>query len=233
MSCRRGSQGGILTGLLIVAVGLFLLLTQMGFINFHAAWRLWPAALVLFGVAKMLDANSVAQRVWGVTLMVIGGLLFAHYFAHFRFGMDELWPLFVIGGGLSLLFQTYWPGRSGQQYDSLEPGGSLNSVNVFGGTDRKVRDRNFRGGNMFACFGGFQLDLTQAEIDGDSAVIEATAIFGGGEIRVPQTWNVIVEGTGIFGGYEDSTQHTAVQGQGTKTLVVRGAAIFGGVEVKN
>jgi hypothetical protein len=42
-----------------------------------------------------------------------------------------------------------------------------------------------------------------------------------------------VEGTGIFGGYEDSTLHNPPSGQPLKTLIVRGAAVFGGVEVKN
>lgn len=229
--CRRNRHGGVLTGVIIVAVGVFLLLSQMGILHFYHAWRLWPAALVLFGFAKFFDTPTPAHRVWGTTLIVIGALVLWHYFGNFRYGMDELWPLFIVGGGLSLLLQAYW--RQEGQFDSLPPGGSLNSINVFGGTDRKIRDRNFKGGTIFACFGGFQIDLTQADIDGDQAVIEATAVFGGGEIRVPQSWNVVVEGTGVFGGYEDSSFHNEVAGQQTKTLIVRGAAIFGGVEVKN
>jgi Cell wall-active antibiotics response 4TMS YvqF len=138
----------------------------------------------------------------------------------------------VIGGGRSLLFQAYRPGRSAVPGD-LTNDGNLNSVNIFGGTERNVKDRNFRGGTLFACFGGFQIDLTQAEIEGERAVIDATAVFGGGEIRVPQSWNVMVEGMGIFGGYEDSTRHVPSDGQPKKTLIVRGAAVFGGVEVKN
>ena len=232
-SCgRRGPQGGMITGASIVIIGALLLLSQLGIFHFQAIWRFWPLFLVVVGLSKLFEATAPSQRVWGGMMILIGSLLLAHYFGHFRYGIDQIWPLFVIGGGLSLLFQSYWTRKTGQ-YDSLGPGGSLNSVNVFGGTDRKIRDKNFRGGSAFACFGGFQLDFTQSEMEGDQAVLEATAIFGGGEIRVPTAWNVVVEGSGIFGGYEDSTQHNPVAGQGTKTLIVRGAAIFGGVEVKN
>ena len=50
-------------------------------------------------------------------------------------------------------------------------------------------------------FGGFELDLRQADIEGAEAVIEVNALFGGGEIKVPETWHVVVSGMGIFGGY--------------------------------
>lgn len=231
-SCRRGPQGGVITGIVIVSVGVVLLLAQLGFLNIHLIWRFWPLILVVVGIAKLVEATAVSQRIWGGMLSVIGVLLLAHYFGHFRYGIDQIWPLFIVGAGLSMLFQSYWPKTTAGD-GNLTPGTGLNSVNIFGGTDRNIKDRNFRGGSLFACFGGFQIDLTQAEIEGDSAVIDATAVFGGGEIRVPQSWNVVVEGVGVFGGYEDSTRHVPVDGQPAKTLVVRGAAVFGGVEVKN
>ncbi len=231
-SCRRGPRGGIVTGISIVLVGVVLLLAQVGLINLHLIWRYWPLFLVVIGTTKLFEATAISQRVWGGMLAFIGVLLLAHYLGHFRYGIDQLWPLFVIGGGLSLVFQNYWPGQKGSD-GSISNDGTFRSVNVFGGTDRKVRDQKFRGGNVFACFGGFQLDFTQSEMEGDTAVLEASAVFGGGEIRVPVTWNVVMEGTGIFGGYEDSTQHLTIEGKPAKTLVVRGAAVFGGVEVKN
>jgi hypothetical protein len=82
-------------------------------------------------------------------------------------------------------------------------------------------------------FGGFELDLSQADIAGDQAVIDSTVLFGGGEIRVPRTWTVIVKGIGIFGGYSDETTQETVPGVPSKTLIVKGLAVFGGVGIKN
>jgi hypothetical protein len=67
---------------------------------------------------------------------------------------------------------------------------------------------------------------------GSRAVVDATAIFGGIEIRVPDNWNVIVRGVGIFGGYGDESHHPPAS-EAAPELVVQGVAIFGGVAIKN
>jgi hypothetical protein len=85
-----------------------------------------------------------------------------------------------------------------------------------------------------AVFGGYKVDFNRADIEGDKAVLEANAIFGGGEIRVPEHWHIVQQGVGIFGAYEDKTRHFQPDpSKPTKTLVIRGVAIFGGIEVKN
>jgi len=125
-------------------------------------------------------------------------------------------------------------------YDSSEP--RLNDVNVFWGGRRRIISRNFRGGEIVAIFGGFEIDLTQADFQGDQIVIEVVAIFGGGEIRVPTSWEVIVDSVGIFGGTGDRTSHPLPQNQDAsrpagpsapKRLLVKGVSIFGGLTLKN
>jgi len=78
------------------------------------------------------------------------------------------------------------------------------------------------------------VDLSRADMEGNEAYIEANAVFGGGEIRVPTSWKVVVQGMGVFGGYDDKSQYVqADPAAPSKTLYVRGVAVFGGVEVKN
>ena len=64
-------------------------------------------------------------------------------------------------------------------------------------------------------------------------VLEINAIFGGAEVKIPQNWNADLRGVGIFGGFGDETLHPDLNVPGTKRLIVRGAAVFGGVGVKN
>ncbi len=59
--------------------------------------------------------------------------------------------------------------------------------------ERNITAKNFKSGSLSAIFGGFEIDLTRAEIEGDEAVIYAEAFFGGGEIRIPETWQVVIE----------------------------------------
>jgi hypothetical protein len=45
---------------------------------------------------------------------------------------------------------------------------------------------------------------------------------------------VVTEGSGVFGGFDDKTRHFQPDPtQPVKTLVVKGAAVFGAVVVKN
>jgi predicted membrane protein len=110
----------------------------------------------------------------------------------------------------------------------------LNAFTAFGGTKIVNTSRDFRGGDIFAVFGGHEIDLRQSEMAGDSVTISATSIFGGVEIWVPETWVVTISGLPIFGGFEDKTAHRKeTDTAGAKQLLVRGLAIFGGVEIKN
>jgi predicted membrane protein len=122
------------------------------------------------------------------------------------------------------------PFETGQQFNT--DGSHVACTSIFGGGEHQVSSRNFQTGEMTSIFGGGEIDFTQAEIDGDQAVIEATMIFGGGEIRVPRTWNVVIDGVGIFGGYSDKTSHPPPDPP-AKKLIIRGVAVFGGLEIKN
>ncbi len=84
---------------------------------------------------------------------------------------------------------------------------TLNLLTFFGGSKRQVNSQDFRGGDVTAVFGGYELDLRMAAIAVDQAVIEATGIFGGIQIdRARRTWTVEARGVGIFGGFVDDTQ---------------------------
>lgn len=103
---------------------------------------------------------------------------------------------------------------------------------IFGGYQRRISSQQFRGGHVEAIFGGVQLDLRRAEIAGETAVLEVTAVFGGVEIRVPERWIIELRGQPLLGGFSDET-HQDVPQPGAKRLVITGFAMFGGVVLKN
>jgi hypothetical protein len=126
--------------------------------------------------------------------------------------------------------------------DSSAP--RLNEVNIFWGGKRRIVAKNFVGGEIVSIFGGFDIDLREADILGNVAEIEVVTIFGGGDIRVPLNWEIVMEAVGIFGGCSDRTRHPDNPTVGASTagasavpqpkiLIVKGVAIFGGMIVKN
>jgi len=103
---------------------------------------------------------------------------------------------------------------------------------VFGGVERHISVTDFHGAQCTAVFGGCKIDLRDAQIQGREAVLETYAIFGGVEIRVPDDWEVVNHNMTIFGGVSDHRRHFP-RGPDTKTLILDGATVFGGTEVKN
>ncbi|MFI5197714.1 MAG: hypothetical protein ACHQJD_03755, partial [Thermoanaerobaculia bacterium] len=82
--------------------------------------------------------------------------------------------------------------------------------------------------------GGFDLDLRNSKIAGDRAVIDVFCFCGGGELKVPEDWSVIVKVVPIFGGTDDKSRHLPSEpGRTQKELLVTGFILFGGLGIKN
>jgi hypothetical protein len=108
----------------------------------------------------------------------------------------------------------------------------IDTVSVFSGTHKNIFTKNLKGGDIVVVFGGCDLNLTQADFQG-TVVIDVVAIFGGVKIVVPPSWKVRSEMTAIFGGLEDKTSILPYGAESNKTVVLRGFALFGGVDIKN
>src|SRR5215475_7368411 len=231
MRRTRESYGwGFAWGGVIVFIGAALLLDHLGVVSVAGLWRFWPMILVLAGIVNILDE---CRRMWGVILLCVGILLELGQFNVVHVTWALLWPLLIISMGLMLMWGSIRARKSGLgKVDSPTGPGALNEMAIFSGIEKRVSSKNFTGGRLVAMFGGIELDLWQAEIEGDTAILHIDAVFGGVEIRVPDTWIVSSEGQGIFGGYSDSTHQHPPSDPATprKTLIIQGAAIFGGVE---
>lgn len=232
---RRTAAGGFVCGLLIIAVGTMMLLNTLGIINARNIWAYVPLVFVVFGLIKIFEGprNTVSTAI--AVLMTVGGTLgFLENIGVLNFDKRIFPPLLVIGVGLILLFRAMDRERfRGAAALSGEAEKMVNLWTIFGGVKRFVSARDFRGGDLFAMFGGIELDLRPAGLMEPAALVDANAIFGGVEIFVPRNWSVEVKGSGIFGGYEDQTVHPTAALEGVPRLIITGFAIFGGVTVKN
>jgi hypothetical protein len=243
---RHSPMHGVFVGGLIVTAGVMFLLNNLGIIRFHDIWQYWPVLLIVFGVARIAESHGPAAIVWGSVVAGIGGLLLADNLDLIRFDWRVVWPILVIAWGLVMLLRPRSWGR--QPIVASDPAGAappipplgseqptINLVTVFGGGRRQIDSKDFRGGEITAIFGGYEVDLRSASIAAEAAaVIDVTALFGGIEIRVPGTWTVEARGVGIFGGFGDETR-PPTPGEVTREqrLIVTGTAVFGGVAIKN
>jgi hypothetical protein len=103
-------------------------------------------------------------------------------------------------------------------------------VAVFGGVTRTGRWRVRRKINSVALFGGVDLDLREAVFEGTTVEMSGFWCFGGLDIKVPEGIEVRDQTVGIFGGTD--VRDVGEPLPGAPTLVIKGAALFGGVSVR-
>jgi len=228
---RRGTQGGLVAGIVIVAVGVILLLDQEGVVHAWDVWRFWPVVLIGFGLARMVRSGDAPDKLWGIIEIGFGVIFLLGALGYRHFSFSHTWPLLIVGVGLWLLYQKFGtpqaPSNLGSDLD-------LNRADVFGGGKVRVTSKNFRGGKWLAVFGGSEIDFRNADMESNEATLEVLAVFGGGEIIVPRNWEVQVRGVALFGGHNDETERSFPEVTGPrKLLMVKGAWILGGFNVKN
>ena len=227
-SPRSDTMSRLVVGVSLIAAGVLFTLDNFGAIEIRSFWKFWPLVLVAVGVTKLYARSFLT----GVALIMAGVLFLARNFGVLHFRLSYLLPLIFVFIGLRLVFAQRPGARSWDA--SANPGGTLNEWAVFGGGERRIIAPAFQGGQANAVFGGFNLDLRDSKMAGDRAVIDVFCFCGGGELRVPEDWNVILKVVPIFGGTDDKSRHVFTDpARPKKDLLVTGFILFGGLGIKN
>ncbi len=235
IALRGRGRGGIITGVFLILIGVAFLLDHLGIISIGNLWRFWPLLVVFAGV---INFTSRDRRTWGIFLILAGTLQQLNQLGLTHIGWSQFWPMMLIALGVFVMWGSFqWSSKPvASSSKGGDPRTTLNEAVVFGGLERRMTSPDFQGGDITAIFGGIELDLTEAKMQANEATLAITAIFGGVEVRVPPTWQVAFRGAPIFGGIEDKTRTARVDDPASpnlKTLVITGAVIFGGLEIKN
>lgn len=241
------SSERFIPAIVLIGVGLLFLLNNLHIVAVREIIGYWPAILIAVGIIQLVDSSFAAGRTAGGILVCVGAFLLARNLGYLNIAIRDLWPLILIGIGILMLLNrtVWWPGgvvyakhSRSERYRRFRERqyvpGMLNEYGIFGGGKRKVNTMDFKGGHVDAVFGGFEIDLRDAIMDGDAATLETNAVFGGIEVRIPITWSAVVQGVGVFGAFQDeTTQPNPTLVPNPKRLIVKGGAVFGAVEVKN
>ncbi len=226
MSERKNNQGSFL-GIILILIGLLFLIdtfTNWNFSRLLGEW--WPLIFVVIAIIKFQNQ----ERGSGLIFLIIGGLLLL--LTNDVIGWHSvwrLWPLILVFIGISLIFK----GRRrnwGLINDATHDTDFIHSNAIFGGAVHTITSQNFKGGEAMALFGGVELDLRDAKLSSEGCKINATAIFGAGELIVPDDWKVVVKGTPLFGAVDNKSRGKG--GDPTKEIELHCTVIFGGLEIR-
>ena len=255
MESRR-SDKRFYFGVVLIFLGAVMILERLELIPESVSDILisWQMLLIGIGVLSILGGNRVA----GTILVVIGGtFLVPELIVIPEKKMEVLkriyFPMVLVGIGAALLIRQHdrrsfklgqTPPKNHSENGSSDPSYSSNSTEsmnsfddfvIFGGREIFINSQALAGGKATSIFGGIEFDLRKANLQPGGAVIDCVSVFGGCGFKIPMDWNVRNEVTTIFGAFTDKRGETYSDRyyDPSKTIVIKGVSIFGGVEVKH
>jgi len=233
-SRMRTERRVLLGGLLMVFGGLLLLfnfsIIPYEFKKYIFTWQMIP---IIIGLVSLVSSED---KTTGIILIAVGLFFYLPEFYWFRYDLKRLfWPALFILVGFLIIFRR--PFDWGKKKMTDEVGADqdyIDDLAVFGGGDRVVTSKNFKGGRVTSIFGGSNFDFYNAELSSGRNVIDVFSLFGGCKFMVPSDWRVKVEVTSIFGGFSDKRKSMpSVSTETDKVLIIRGVVLFGGGEIKS
>jgi predicted membrane protein len=249
----------IWTGLLLFAAG-GLLLAQKLAEHAHAPFPDWLVSwkMLLVAIGLLISFKSGFKNAGGLIMIVVGVAFLLNDIIPNAHIENFLWPgILMIIGVLFILrpSRRHWhkwetADRDWNNYsenlknkivaestpkpsEEPDPTAEYIEVNsVFGSVNKLVLSKNFKGGEINAFMGGAEINLTQADIQGP-VQLEINTVFGGAKLVVPGSWHIKNEVTAVFGGVEDKRNANISSIELNKTLTIKGACVFGGIEIRN
>jgi predicted membrane protein len=251
----------VVAGIVLIALGVLFTLSSFDVIDAGSLGDYWPLFLMVPGFISFLWPRKNADRFWGATLFGIGSLFLLRNLGIIWIRFRHVWPVVLLALGVYLIWRALegrrppvgdggpGAGLGGRPHDGAiagldatsglraaesAGGDRLDEFAVFGGGDRMLRSKGFRGGNVTAIMGGFDIDLRDADIAGDSARIEMFVLMGGVDLKVPESWTVVIDVTPFMGGADYSAGSRRPPAEGPqKVLTVSGFVCMGGIEVRH
>ena len=240
---NKRRQGFALGALLIVAGGV-LVAINLNLIPSYEIFFSWQTLLIVVGIICLFHRHVCE----GLALVAVGKFFLIPSLAR---EMPECFPginpdtfvstywslLLVVAGVLVILSHFFKRGHccfkhrfEKKVFRGRRGGFSRNSV--FGNDEHIILDEEFKGGEVNAVFGGITLDLRKTRLPEGETYLETNAVFGGIVIIVPEAWQVEFHLDSVFGGFQDNRSANA-EADRSRKLVIKGACVFGGGELRN
>ena len=249
-----------LGGMFILAVGVVLLMRESGVV--FPSWLFtWPMIPIVFGIFSGIR-HGLRNLGWVIPILVGGAfladeVLTGNNIKHFLWpALLVLFGLIMIFRPKGQCRNGRWRNRGSDDEDKGIPGSResygtstapeintaeskysdrsdyIDSTAIFGGVEKIVLSKNFKGGDITSIFGGTELNLLQADIT-SPVVIDTTNIMGGTKLIVPASWDIQSEVVAIFGGIEDKRQVSNVPMDPNKVLILKGTCFMGGIDIRS
>ncbi len=227
-------------GLFIVGFGTLFLLDRMHYVVLQDWVLSWKTFLIAAGIVTLYKHSF--QHFFGYVMVAVGTVFIINDLHPDYINTALILPLLIISLGLFTIFKAtnfFGTRDKSSKHVVFDEAVDVTSDDFivastfFGGINKNVTSKDFKGGDFSTIFGGLELNLTKADMQ-HPVVINTTTVFGGLTLIIPANWQVNSEITAVFGGVEDKR---GVPGDHQidpeKTVTLKGNCVFGGIEIKS
>ena len=214
-------------GIILIIVGVIFGLNALEItdinIFFNGWWTLFIIIPCLISLLKGKEyAGNIIGLFVGVTL-----LLACNNIITFELIGKLLLPVILVVIGFSILFKDIINTKIKNKIKNVIPTSSDEFYAVFGSNRINPTQDEINGANVNAIFGELVCDLSNSKITKD-IVINATSVFGGMTIIVPDNVNIVTSAFPLFGGITNKVKNK----DNKNTIFIKGTIMFGGIDIK-
>lgn len=232
----------IFWGLFFILGGIFLIVSRLNLLGDFSFLTLFFTILLIAWLARSLR------------YMEFGGILFSIAFLCILYDdflhIEQLTPWPVLGAaafgsiGLSIIFKdkihhNIGGNSSSSAYVKRPENGERKEgeevtdnqftfSTTFSSSAKYVRSDDFSQAKIYCSFGDMKVYFDDAMIQNGEANIYLDVKFGGVELYLPKTWNVINHASATFGAVDEKNRSAT---NGTPTIILNGDVAFGGVTI--
>lgn len=231
-------DSSLLVGLLIVAAGIILTWGKIYTESNVTFGTYWPVLIIVFGLGVILQYRDFRNFTPGGIITLIGAAILLDKLN--VIAIKQLWPVAIIVVGLLIIFRkpvvcrihTTGSGCSKVFGDVDEEVTSdhLDINTVMGGGKYQFTSKELKGGEISTVMGSIEVDLRDAEIDGESAAIEASAVMSSIQLFLPTHWEVKVKGSPVLGSLDNRCHPNK---DASKTIFINASTVMGSIEIRN
>lgn len=220
----------LVLGLILILIGLVIGTNSLGITNinlFFDGW--WTFFIIIPCFIGLINNKEKTVNIIGL-LIGISLLLCSQDILDFELIWKLAVPVILIIFGLSFILKDTVDYKVSTKIKELNSKKNKENeyCSTFTGQNIKLGEEKFTEADLTAVFGSISLDIKKVKIEKE-AIINATSIFGGIDILVPDDVNVKIKSSSIFGGVKEEKNN---EKETKKTLYINASCIFGGVDIK-
>ena len=223
----------IVWGLVLISFGVVIGLNVLGVTDIDIFFDGWWTFLIIIPcfIGFIFDPREIGNLI-GLAIGICL-LLCTRDIIEFSTLWKLLLPIIIIIVGLKMIFGGLFGNRGAKMAKKLKTklgDKETKSANgIFSGAELNFSGEVFEGAELNAVFGGAKCDLRGAIFEGD-CFIDASSVFGGIDIYLPDDVNVKISSTSIFGGVDNKRKKNT--DKSPYTIYINAVCVFGGVDIK-